>query len=55
MGEVWTRLESIKVKNLKYAFGSSLAVDTPLGPLEFAYGAATNEWDKFYFKFGFDF
>ena len=55
MGEVWTKLESIKLKNLKHAFGSSLALDTPLGPLEFAYGVATNKWDKFYFKFGFDF
>jgi NTE family protein len=61
MGEVWTKLESIKLKNLKHAFGSSLALKTPLGPLEFAYGVATNptdpvdKWDKFYFKFGFDF
>jgi NTE family protein len=55
MGEVWTKLESIKLKNLKHGFGSSLAFKTPLGPLEFAYGVATDEWDKFYFKFGFDF
>jgi len=55
MGEVWTELESIKLKNLKHGFGSSLAFDTPLGPLVFAYGVATNKWDKFYFKFGFDF
>ncbi len=54
-GEVWTKLESIKLKNLKHGFGSSLALDTPLGPLEFAYGVATDKWDKFYFKFGFDF
>jgi len=55
MGEVWSRLESIKLKNLKHGLGSSLALDTPVGPLEFAYGTATNKWDKFYFKFGFDF
>ena len=55
MGEVWSKLESIKLKNLKHGFGSSLALDTPLGPLEFAYGVATDEWDKFYFEFGFDF
>ncbi len=55
VGEVWSRLESIKMKNLKHGFGSSLALATPLGPLEFAYGVATNEWDKFYFRFGFDF
>ena len=61
IGEVWTKLESIKMKNLKHAFGSSLALKTPLGPLEFAYGVVTNpkdpghKWDKFYFKFGFDF
>ena len=55
MGRVWSKLESIKFKGLKYAFGSSLALDTPLGPVEFAYGVATDEWDKFYFKFGFDF
>ena len=61
-GEVWTVLESIKLKKLKHAFGSSLAYDTPLGPLEFAYGIATDpenpsskSWDKFYFRFGFDF
>lgn len=55
MGKVWSRLESIKFKNFKYGFGSSLALDTPLGPLKFAYGVATDEWDKLYFKFGFDF
>jgi len=55
MGEVWSKLESIKLKNLKHAFGSSLALDTPLGPLELSYGVATNKWDKFYFKLGFDF
>jgi NTE family protein len=61
-GEVWSVLESIKLKKLKHAFGSSLAYDTPLGPLEFAYGIATDpenpsssNWDKFYFRFGFDF
>ncbi|MCK4427463.1 MAG: BamA/TamA family outer membrane protein, partial [candidate division Zixibacteria bacterium] len=55
MGNVWSKLESIKLENLKHAFGSSLALKTPLGPLEFAYGIATDEWDKFYFKFGYDF
>jgi NTE family protein len=55
MGEVWTKLESIKLKRLKHAFGSTLALDTPLGPLQFGYGAATNKWDRFYFSFGYDF
>ncbi len=55
VGRVWSKLESIKFKEFKHGFGSSLALDTPLGPLEFAYGVATDEWDKFYFKFGFDF
>jgi NTE family protein len=55
IGEVWSRLESFKTKNLKHGFGTSLALDTPLGPLEFAYGVATNKWDKFYFRFGFVF
>jgi len=61
-GEVWTKLESIKLKKLKHGLGSSLALDTPFGPLEFAYGVATDSqkpdlrnWDKFYFKLGFDF
>jgi NTE family protein len=61
-GKVWTTLESIKLKKLIHAFGSSLAVDTPIGPVELAYGVATvpsspkaKEWDKFYFKLGFDF
>jgi len=71
MGNVWSKVESIKLKNLRHAFGTSLALDTPLGPLEFAYGIttppsagpkdpaswefSTNKWDKFYFKFGYDF
>jgi NTE family protein len=61
-GKVWTTLESIKLKKLIHAFGSSLAVDTPIGPVELAYGVATvpsspkaKEWDKFYFRLGFDF
>jgi NTE family protein len=55
MGNVWSEFESIKFKELKHAFGTSLALDTPLGPLEVAYGIATDEWDKFYFEFGYDF
>jgi NTE family protein len=55
VGRVWSKLESIKFKNLKHGVGSSLALDTPLGPLEFAYGVATDEWDKFYFRFGYGF
>jgi NTE family protein len=63
MGNVWSKVESIKLRNLKHAFGTSLALDTPVGPLEFAYGIttppsagfSTDKWDKFYFKFGFDF
>jgi NTE family protein len=55
MGNVWSKVESIKLKNLRHAFGTSLALDTPLGPLEFAYGITTEGWDKFYFKFGYDF
>lgn len=55
MGEVWTKLESIKLRRLKHALGSTLALDTPLGPLQFGYGAATNKWDKFYVSFGYDF
>jgi len=55
MGEVWSKLESIKLKGLKHAFGSTLAVKTPLGPLRFGYGMATDQWDKFYFSFGYDF
>ena len=61
-GKVWTTLESIKLKKLIHAFGSSLAVDTPVGPVELAYGVATvpvnpkaAEWDKFYFSLGFNF
>ncbi len=54
-GNIWSEFESIKLKELKHAFGTSLALDTPLGPLEIAYGIATDEWDKFYFKFGYDF
>ncbi len=55
MGNVWSEFESIKLKELKHAFGTSLALDTPLGPLEVAYGIATDEWGKFYFNFGYDF
>jgi len=55
MGNVWSKVESIKLKNLKHAFGSSLALKTPLGPLEVGYGIATDEWDRFYFRFGYDF
>jgi NTE family protein len=63
MGNVWSKVESIKLKNLRHAFGTSLALDTPLGPVEFAYGIttppsagfSTHKWDRFYFKFGYDF
>jgi len=53
-GNVWSKLEQIKLKNLKHGIGGGIAVLTPLGPLQFDYGVA-EKTNRFYFNFGFDF
>ncbi|MFH0931546.1 MAG: BamA/TamA family outer membrane protein, partial [Candidatus Zixiibacteriota bacterium] len=54
-GNTWPNLESIKLENLKNSILSILSVQTPLGPIEFAYGRAEKKIDKLYFRMGLEF
>ncbi len=54
-GNTWPNLESIKLKNLKNSILSILSVQTPLGPIEFAYGKAEKKTDKLYLRIGLEF
>ncbi len=37
-GSIWAKTEQIRLKNLRHGIGLSLALDTPIGPAEFAVG-----------------
>jgi outer membrane protein assembly factor BamA len=54
IGEVYTSTDQIKLENLRIGYGVSLAVDFPLGPLEFGYGITRDNNDQFYFNAGLD-
>jgi NTE family protein len=52
IGEVYATAEQIKLRNLRTGFGVSLAVDSPIGPIEFGYGLTNHRADRFYFSAG---
>ncbi len=55
MGEVYTATDQIKLRNLRHGVGISLALDSPIGPLEFGYGVADTDEERFYFNVGYSF
>jgi predicted acylesterase/phospholipase RssA len=54
-GQVFGRFEEVRVQGLRHAWGVSLALDTPLGPLSLGYGRAEAKYDRLYLNLGFDF
>lgn len=55
VGEVYTSADQIKLRNLRHGFGMSLALDSPIGPIEFGYGTADEDNDRWYFGAGLTF
>lgn len=55
MGEVYDHTDQIKLRNLRNSFGAMMAVDLPIGPIEFGYGIANSDIDRFYLNIGFNF
>ena len=54
-GDVYSSTDQIKLENLRHGFGLSLALDSPLGPIQFGWGAADAHDDEFYFNAGLAF
>ncbi len=55
VGDVFSTLEDVRFDNLRHAFGITLALDTPAGPISFGYGRAEQKIDNLYLNLGFDF
>lgn len=55
IGEVYISTDQIKLRNLRHGFGTTIAVDLPVGPIEFGYGIADSDEDRFYFSAGLTF
>ncbi len=55
VGDVFGTLEDVRVKHLRHAFGITLSLDTPVGPISFGYGRAERRTDNLYLNLGFDF
>ncbi len=54
-GSVWKNSVEVKAEDFISGKGAALALSTPLGPISFAYGRASNGNDRIYFNAGFDF
>ncbi len=55
VGDVFGTLEDVRIKNLRHAFGITLSLDTPVGPVSFGYGRAERRTDNLYLNLGLDF
>lgn len=55
LGDVYEGADEIKLGSLRHGFGVFLALDTPLGPFEVGYGAADDDFERWYLRAGFRF
>jgi NTE family protein len=55
VGEVYVQTDQIKLRNLRHGAGIFLAFNSPLGPFELGYGAASFDNDRFYVNVGIRF
>nr|MBN2276903.1 BamA/TamA family outer membrane protein [candidate division Zixibacteria bacterium] len=55
LGQVYSTVDQIKLKNIRHGFGFSLAYDSPIGPIDFGYGKSGNHPDQFYIDIGLAF
>ncbi len=54
MGNIWSRIESIRLSEMRYSGGIGLAVKTFIGPISSWYGRTDEGLDAFYFSVGYD-
>jgi len=52
LGQVYSTVDQIKLKNIHHGFGISLAYDSPIGPFDFGYGKSGSHPDVFYIDIG---
>jgi NTE family protein len=55
IGDFWSRIDSIKLKNLRQGYGGSIILKTFLGPIGLAYGRTGKGQEAFYFYAGYDY
>jgi outer membrane protein assembly factor BamA len=55
IGATWKNQLDINIKNSLHGIGTSLALETPLGPIIFAWGGSSAGKDVLYFSGGFNF
>lgn len=55
IGDVYNHFDQLKLENLRQGFGGSLALNTPIGPFEVAYGRTSKGGERWYFSAGFEF
>lgn len=55
VGDVYGSTEDIKLAKLRQGFGIAAALDTPIGPIELAWGGGDSPKDNLYFNAGFRF
>jgi NTE family protein len=53
-GNIWNKLERVRLSRLRYSAGLGLGVKTPFGPIEIWYGRTSTGLDAFYLKVGYD-
>ncbi|MBN2395713.1 MAG: patatin-like phospholipase family protein, partial [Candidatus Atribacteria bacterium] len=55
LGSTWKNQLDIQLKDFIHGFGTSLALETPVGPITFAFGRSSIGKNVFYFSGGFSF
>jgi len=54
IGDIWSKLESIKFSQLRHGGGIGMGLKTPVGPIQGWYGRTDKGLDAFYLDIGYD-
>jgi NTE family protein len=54
MGNIWSRIENIRLSEMRYSGGIGIAVKTFIGPISSWYGRTDEGLDAFYFSAGYN-
>ena len=54
-GQVYGAFDDIKLKNMRHGYGFSIALDSPIGPIDFGYGKSGSHPDRLYLDIGLGF
>jgi outer membrane protein assembly factor BamA len=52
-GNIWNKLETVRLSNLLHGAGFGMALKTPIGPVESWYGSTFDGLDAFYLNIGY--